>query len=184
VIATPIDEASYAEAYPSPNVYDGTSGDGSDLSHFAIDPSVDMKSAQEAAQGLCELAGMLPRTQPQPEKSASKRSRKRVRPTSGDANLQNDVRHLISLSVRENEEDSTADVLPDSRVADSFMVPRPTPKAAQSPSTAEFGGAHKRPLPLSLPKSTGSMKRACCEGNSLQLQRMVGMVGPDGADLD
>ncbi|KAK2765125.1 hypothetical protein FQN54_008824 [Arachnomyces sp. PD_36] len=183
VIATPIDEAAYAEAYPSPNVYDGTSGNASDLSHFTIDPTVDMKSAQEAAQGLCELAGMLPRAQPQPETPAPKRNRKRVRPTSGDSNLQNDVRHLISLSVRSNEEDST-DVLPDTRVADSFMVPRPTPKAAQSPFTTELGGAHKRPLPLSLPKSTGSMKRACCEGNAMQLQRMVGMVGPDGADLD
>lgn len=177
VIATPIDEACFSDVYPSPDVYNGSSGHGSDLSNFTLDPSSDMKSTQEAAQGLCELAGILPRTQPQYEKSASKRSRKRVRPTSGDADLQNHVRHLISLGSRENEEESTG-VLPDTRAADSFMIPQP--KASQSPSTSEFG--HKRPLPLSLPKSTGSMKRACCENDALQ--RMVGITSPGGTALD
>lgn len=178
-IATPIDEACFSDVYGSPDVYNASSGHGSDLSNFMLDTTtMDMKSTQEAAQGLCELAGIMPRTQPQLEKSASKQSRKRLRAASGDANLQNDVRHLISLGSRGDEEDSTG-VLPDTRVADSFMVPQP--KATQSPSTSEFG-AHKRPLPLSLPKSTGSMKRACCENDALQ--RLVGIATPGGTALD
>lgn len=178
VIATPIDEACFSDVYGSPAIYNGSSGDVSDMSGFSLDTSIDLKSTQEAAQGLCELAGFMPRAQPQLEKSTSKQSRKRVRAASGGANLQNDVRHLISLGSRGNEEDSTG-VLPDTQVADSFMIPRP--KAAQSPSTSEFG-AHKRPLPLSLPKNTGSLKRACCENDALQ--RMVGIATPGGTALD
>ncbi|KAI9872911.1 MAG: hypothetical protein M1830_001066 [Pleopsidium flavum] len=105
---------------------------------------------QAAAHGLCQLASNNPRVYPNPLSSAN---RKRGR-DSADLSLQHNVRHLISTNNR-NEDDST--ILPDSRIADSFLVPTELDvKAMQSQSSTRLC-----PRRLPLQREMGR-KRACC----------------------
>jgi hypothetical protein len=177
-IATPIDEGCYTDLCASPESFSRPGSAVPDLTNFTLGTPIDVTaSAHEAAQGLCELSGALPRSHPATQTlSPSRRCRKRVRPTSDDLSLQNNVRHLISLGVRKNEDDSTV-VIPDRQVADSFLIPQP--KAVQSPSGCPLGTI-KLPLPLSLPMSSGSMKRACCGHEAAKL--LWGVVGNNPSD--
>jgi hypothetical protein len=177
-IATPIDEGCYTDICASPESFSRPGSVVPDLTNFSLGTPIDITSAHEAAQGLCELSGAFPRSHPMTQTpSPSRRCRKRGRPTSDDLSLQNNVRHLISLGVRKNEDDSTV-VVPDRQVADSFLIPQP--KAVQSPSGCPLGTI-KLPLPLSLPMSSGSMKRACCGQEVAKLLwRVVGNSPSDG----
>ncbi|PGG95536.1 hypothetical protein AJ80_09945 [Polytolypa hystricis UAMH7299] len=163
VIATPIDEGPNFDFCASPEPYSATSSDVPDMSDFSI--GLD-DIAREAAQGLCELSGAMPRSQPPPRApSSSRRCRKRGRTSSSDEHgLQKSVRQLMSHDTRMNEDDSSA-VAPDSQVADSFLITQP--KAAQSSSGCSRGTV-KLPVPLSLPRNAGSMKRACCGEEAAQ----------------
>lgn len=174
VIATPIDENSCPEICSSPEPFSAGGSNVPDLSNFSLGTPVDfLSSTQEAAQGLCELSGALARAQPQKSISPNSSSRKRSRPVSDDltvqyqVQLQKQVRNLMNLDNRKNEDDSTSFVLGDNQVADSFMLPRPTPKAPQSPSQCPLGTT-KLPMPLSLPMNQGSMKRACCDQEAVR----------------
>lgn len=109
---------------------------------------------QAAARGLCELAANNPRVLPNPMSSAN---RKRGR-DSVDLSLQHNVRHLITRNNR-NEDDSS--ILPDSRLADSFLVPTEMgTRAVQPPSSARLCTQR-----LPLQKDMGR-KRACCVDES------------------
>jgi hypothetical protein len=167
LIATPIDEGCYADICASPESFSRPGSAVPDLTNFSLGTPIDVTaSAHEAAQGLCELSGALPRSHRTTQTPlSSKQCRKRVRPTSDDLSLQNNVRHLISLGTRKNEDDSAV-VIPDHQIADSFLIPQP--KAVQSPSGCPLGTL-KLPLPLSLPMSSGSMKRACCGQEAAKL---------------
>jgi hypothetical protein len=190
--ATPIDEDCFAEIYASPEVYATSSGPVPELSNFSLGTPIDVSaSTKEAAQGLCELSGVLPRSHPTPDyvhPSQSRRCRKRGRTSSDDrSSLQNNVRHLMALDARKEVlrdgntvGDDDAAVVADTHVASSFLLPQP--KAIQTPSACQFG-AVKRPLPLSLPKSTGSMKRACC-GEDSMTGLTWGVSGNETAVLD
>jgi hypothetical protein len=102
-IASPIDESALVDLYSSPDAYPGAMGSAPDLSTFALDSSL-----SEAAQSLCELSGAtLERRQ----------CRKRGRTGSDDLLLQSHVRHLIDAGAS-----GDSSVLPDGRLADSFLV--------------------------------------------------------------
>lgn len=157
-IAPAINEASDSELCATPEPMSAGGGNMPDFSNFSLGTPVDMAfSAQEAAQGLCELSGAMPRSN-SAVKTSPQRGRKRGRTSSDDMNLYHNVRQFMSLDSRKNEDDGNV-VLPDSRIADSFFYPQP--KAAQPPPKCSFSTA-KRPLPLALPKNTGSIKRVRC----------------------
>ncbi|KAL1965246.1 hypothetical protein VTN77DRAFT_6000 [Rasamsonia byssochlamydoides] len=163
VIASPIDEISFGEIYSSPDTDAGATGSVPDLSNFSLDTPVDLTaSAQEAAQGLCELSGAVPRSNPTPEPPReSRRCRKRGRTASEDQMLQNNVRQLMALhTVTDN-----GVVLPDQSVADSFLISR----GLQSPLDGQLRSI-KLPVPVPSRKGTGGTKRACC---STEVRRMV-----------
>jgi hypothetical protein len=162
VIASPIDETAF---YSSPDTDVGTGGSVPDLSNFTLDTPVDLSvSAQEAAQGLCELSGAVPRSHPTPEStSGSRRCRKRGRTTSEDYTLQNNVRQLMALQAAHD----SGMVLSDQSVADSFLVPQP--KGPQSPLDGQLSSV-KVPVPLPSHKGAGGIKRACC---STEVRRML-----------
>jgi len=144
-IASPIDETGLAEIYSSPESYTGPAGPVPDLSNFSLSTPVDLAAAQEAAQGLCELSGAVPRSNPP---SQARRCRKRGR-TSDELSLQSNVRQLMSMGTMKGEQV----VLSDQNVADSFLIPQP--KGLQSQSACQLSS-------LKLPVPTGSIKRACC----------------------
>ncbi|MCJ1363744.1 hypothetical protein MMC16_002853 [Acarospora aff. strigata] len=103
-----------------------------------------------AARGLCELAASRDKVLPKPTSSLN---RKRGR-DSVDLTLQHNVRQLVSPRTR-NEDDSI--ILPDSRIADSFLVPTEiSTKTVQSPLSARLSTQR-----LPLQKEMGR-KRACC----------------------
>lgn len=157
-IASPIDELAHSGFYTSPEPLSALSVNETNVSIFNMDTPVDM--AHEAAQSLCELSVGALRSKPSgPLTSVSPNwvSRKRGRAGSNDMLLQHNVRQLMSLSSQENEDDSI-NVLPDYRIADSFLLPRP--KAVQFPSDSNLGDL-KLP-PLSLAAETGRLKRVCC----------------------
>lgn len=172
MIATPIDEGCYTDLCASPESFSRPGSTVPDLTNFSLGTPIDAAaSAHEAAQGLCELSGALPRSHPVTRTpSPSRRCRKRGRPTSDDLSLQTNVRHLMSLGIRKNEDDGAV-VVPDHQVADSFLIPQP--KAVQSPSGCPLGTI-KLPLPVSLPMSGGSMKRACFGQEAAKLLWGVG----------
>lgn len=155
IIASPIDETSLAGIYNSPESYIGPASQVPDLSNFSLNTPIDL-TAHEAAQGLCELSGAVPRSHPTPEPvPQARRCRKRGRTSSEDMILQANVRQLMGI----NSAKAEPTVLTDRHVAESFMLPQP--KGLQSPSTSQFGSL-RLPVPLSGPQSTGSLKRACC----------------------
>ncbi|EFW16345.1 cyclin [Coccidioides posadasii str. Silveira] len=166
-IGSPIDEGSYQDIiYTSPEPMSASSVNVPDLTNFSLGTPVD--KAHEAAQSLCELSAAVPRSTPSLSASSSpnRMSRKRGRTNSSTGMvLQHHVRNLISLDARKDEDDSTY-VIPDNRVADSFLIPQP--KAVQSPARCSFGGL-RFPLPLSFPMETGSVKRACCGTEATQV---------------
>ncbi len=104
---------------------------------------------QVAAHGLCELATSNDKGFSTPTPSLN---RKRCR-ESVDLSLQHNVRQLVCTSDR-NEDDSS--ILPDSRIADSFLVPEISMKTAQPPLLARLCTQR-----LPLEKDMGR-KRACC----------------------
>ncbi|WEW56714.1 PHO85 cyclin-5 [Emydomyces testavorans] len=156
-IATPIEEGSYSDICASPEPISASSTNMPDLSNFSLDTPVNV--AHEAAQSLCKLSVSISRDNPPLStlSSPDRKCRKRGRTGSNDMTLQHNVRRLMSLS--SSDEDDPSFVLPDSQVADSFLLAQP--KAIQSPSKSSFGSL-KLPLPLALPMEAGSMKRACC----------------------
>jgi hypothetical protein len=109
---------------------------------------------QAAAHGLCELAANHPRRLPAPRPSMTrKRGRESV-----DLSLQHNVRNLLSTPSG-NEDDGI--VLPDSRVADSFLLQtETTANATQPPPSARLCTSR-----LALQKDMGR-KRACCGGEA------------------
>jgi len=167
VIATPLDDKSCSELYSSPESYNGPTGPVPDFSNFSLNTPREGPvftglhlSAQEAAQGLCELSANLPRTgQVMQNTALPTRCRKRGRPSSDDLSLQQHVRDLLPSSSF-NEDDSS--VLPDCRLADSFLVL--TPEATQSPPALQ--GTPQ----LALQKSM-SRKRACCGEEAAKVMR-------------
>ncbi|KAJ9298929.1 hypothetical protein DTO271G3_3171 [Paecilomyces variotii] len=155
IIASPIDETALAGIYNSPESYVGSAPQVPDLSNFSLNTPIDL-TAHEAAQGLCELSGAVPRSHPTPETvPETRRCRKRGRTASEDMILQTNVRQIMGINPGKSE----AVVLTDRNVAESFMLPQP--KGLQSPSTSQFGSL-RLPVPLSGPHGTGSLKRACC----------------------
>lgn len=104
---------------------------------------------QVAAHGLCELATSNVKGFSKPLPSIN---RKRCR-ESMDVSLQHNVRQLVSTRDR-NEGDSS--ILPDSRLADSFLVPEVSMKTVQPPLSARLCTPR-----LPLEKDMGR-KRACC----------------------
>ncbi|KAL9596435.1 MAG: hypothetical protein Q9219_005785 [cf. Caloplaca sp. 3 TL-2023] len=132
-------------------------------------------SAHEAAAALQELALNHQKRLGQPIPRPTK-SRKRERPLSIDLSVQGGVRDIIAPRYladlepgnRSNEDDGT--VLPDGRVADSFLVPR-------------FGGHYALPLGLGgqaklrcMLAKDGPRKRACGNASrdeACRLDRLV-----------
>ncbi|KAL8723611.1 MAG: hypothetical protein Q9225_000153 [Loekoesia sp. 1 TL-2023] len=131
-------------------------------------------SAHEAATALQDLAlnhqNALSQPIPRPVKS-----RKRERPMSMDLSVQSNVRDMIALRCpanletgnRSNEDDST--VLPDSRVADSFLVPR-----FGEHQTAASLDHHNKPKPM-LAKD-GPRKRTCGNASKQEACRIGRLV--------
>ncbi|KAJ9305262.1 hypothetical protein DTO217A2_5191 [Paecilomyces variotii] len=139
IIASPIDETALAGIYNSPESYVGSAPQVPDLSNFSLNTPIDL-TAHEAAQGLCELSGAVPRSHPTPEPvPETRRCRKRGRTASEDMILQTNVRQIMGINPGKSE----------------------APKGLQSPSTSQFGSL-RLPVPLSGPHGTGSLKRACC----------------------
>lgn len=156
-IHPPIDETSLdGSACVSPETDTGLCGTVPDLSNFSLNTPVDM-TAHEAAQGLCELSGALLRTNKADE---TRHSRKRGRTSSEDQILQTNVRNLMASAYGGD------DVLPDGRVANSFLVSNNTSGHC----------LNSIQLPVPVPADKAGIKRACCSaeiGNQLlsQLQR-------------
>ncbi|KAI4186718.1 MAG: hypothetical protein LQ346_005618 [Caloplaca aetnensis] len=132
-------------------------------------------SAREAATALQELAlnrYNLPGPVPRPAKS-----RKRERPVSVDlsGNVQGCVRDIlaprcltnITNGIRRKEDDSTV-ILPDGKVADSFLVPRFGGHQAAS------GLENNKPKPM-LSKD-GPRKRTCGNAGKQEAQRIGRLV--------
>lgn len=151
------EDLSCLEFTSSPESYPNSACPVQDFAEFSLRTPREMPAKsgcgdlyQAAARGLCELATNHQRVLPVPRPSAN---RKRGR-DSADSSLQHTVRHLMSMQNR-NEDDST--ILPDSRTADSFLVPTEMGmKAVQSPSSARLCTQR-----LPLQKEMGR-KRACC----------------------
>lgn len=133
-------------------------------------------SAHEAATALQELAlnhqNNLPRPVPRPAKS-----RKRERPISVDlsGSVQGSVRDMlashclaeITNDIRRKEDDSTV-ILPDGKVADSFLVPR------LGRHQAAAGSENSKPKPM-LTKD-GPRKRTCGNPGKQEAQRIGRLV--------
>ncbi|PYH97723.1 hypothetical protein BO71DRAFT_465938 [Aspergillus ellipticus CBS 707.79] len=152
-IASPIDEGALGDIYSSPESYGGPLGQAPDFSGYTLAPQVDMSSAHEAAQSLCELSGALPRLQQTAEQHGSnqRQCRKRGRTGSEDLLLQGQVRHLIkSNTIAEGT------VLPDGNMADLFL--HSESRRTQSLTAAQLSALNYN-VPLSGP---AGMKRACC----------------------
>lgn len=158
VIASPIDEVSFFEVCNSPESYTGPVGSTADLTNYSVNVAIDLAtSTREAAQGLCELAGAVPRSKPFSEPNPEpRRCRKRGRTTSEDSLLQSNVRHLMALGMMKNSEV----VLPDQNISASFLVPE-----SQSGLSSSGNRVGSIKLPVLPSGSTGisSIKRACCE---------------------
>jgi len=165
VMATPTEEKFYPSDYfSSPESYTGPLGPMTvpDLSNITLStprstsPLANLHpAAKEAAQSLCELSQQTQPQQPAQVISMSQR-RKRSRPSSTDLSqsLQQNVRDLMALNTPPSEDDST--VLPDSRLADSFVLD-PRNEALLRVSSAS--------------KVMGSRKRACCAEEVSKLAR-------------
>lgn len=116
-IASPIDETSYPGICGSPDT-------DLNLSNFTLGTPDDLStSAQEAAQGLCALSGVIPRTTPTVSGDINKRCRKRGRTGSQDGLLQKHVRQLMA---NPKQDDST--VLADPCMAVSYLLTLPDSK--------------------------------------------------------
>ncbi|RAK96693.1 putative G1/S-specific cyclin Pcl5 [Aspergillus ibericus CBS 121593] len=151
-IASPVDEGALGDIFSSPETYGGSLGQVPDLSGYSLEPPVDLSSAHEAAQSLCELSGAVPRLQQTTEQQGvSQRScRKRGRTGSEDLLLQGHVRHLIkSNTIAEGT------VLPDGNMAGLFLN---SGSRSQSLTAAQLSALNYN-VPLSGP---AGMKRACC----------------------
>ncbi|KAK2744133.1 hypothetical protein FQN57_004393 [Myotisia sp. PD_48] len=122
-IAAPIIEDS-CPIFTSPEIFSGENS-VPDLSNFSIGPP-SMDVAHEAAQGLCELSGVLPRpclVTPNPQ-MPEQRCRKRCRTISEDLSLQQKVRQLVNPRSQTNDDQISMLVLPDNQLADSFLLPK------------------------------------------------------------
>jgi hypothetical protein len=152
VIQSPINETSMGGMYSSPDTDAGLGSSVADFSNFSLNTPVDL-TTHEAAQGLCELSGAMPRSNSplEPVKEA-KRCRKRGRTSSGDQLLQNNVRHLMAMHVAHEH----GMVTPDHSVADSFLLAEPT--GPQSPLDRHLSSI-KLPVPVAVQQ--GGIKRAC-----------------------
>lgn len=161
VIQSPINETSMGGIYSSPEIDAGMGSCVPDFSNFSLNTPVDL-TTHEAAQGLCELSGAIPRSncRPEPVKEA-KRCRKRGRTSSEDQMLQNNVRRLMAMHAAHEH----GMVAPDHRVADSFLLAEP--KGLQSPLDCHLSSI-KLPVPVALQQ--GGIKRACC---SSEIRRLV-----------
>ncbi|PYI02982.1 hypothetical protein BO78DRAFT_209128 [Aspergillus sclerotiicarbonarius CBS 121057] len=151
-IASPIDEGALGDIFSSPETYGGPLGQVPDLSGYSLEPPVDLSSAHEAAQSLCELSGAVPRLQQTPEQQGvgQRSCRKRGRTGSEDLLLQGHVRHLIkSNTIAEGT------VLPDGNMAGLFLN---SGSRTQSFTAAQLNALNYN-VPLSGP---AGMKRACC----------------------
>ncbi|KAL4805797.1 hypothetical protein BDV18DRAFT_160670 [Aspergillus unguis] len=144
-MASPIDEMSFSGSN-SPENY--SSSRVPDMSSYSMETPVDMSSAHEAAQSLCQLSGVGSNPQPTGQES-ERRCRKRGRTGSDDMLLQQHVRQLIR-----SDSGAEGTILPDGRMADLLRMSQPDPSPSL-PSLSALGfGA-----PLSGP---AGMKRACC----------------------
>jgi len=155
LIASPIDEVSFFDVCNSPHTYTGPTGSTTDLNNYSVNAAIDLTtSTREAAQGLCELAGAIPRSKPFSDmNSEPRRCRKRGRTTSEESILQSNVRHLMTLGAMKDDEV----VLPDQNISTSFLLPEPQSGLSSSGNRL---GSIKLPV---LPTSMSSIKRACCE---------------------
>ncbi|PWY90551.1 hypothetical protein BO94DRAFT_555672 [Aspergillus sclerotioniger CBS 115572] len=152
-ITSPIDEGALGDIFSSPETYGGPLSQVPDLSGYSLEPPVDLSSAHEAAQSLCELSGAVPRLQQTAEeRGIGQRScRKRGRTGSEDLLLQGHVRHLIkSNTIAEGT------VLPDGNMASLYL--KSDPRRSQTLTAAQLSALNYN-VPLSGP---AGMKRACC----------------------
>lgn len=148
VTSEPITEVTM---YSSPESFDG-------ITRLTDSPMDIVDPAKEAAQALISLplariaedhASFQGPTYP------SYINRKRSRCNSVENwSLQQSVSDLL-------KEDLPVDVVAeDSHMATSFLL---QPKEVQIPSSSFVNGSVKLPVPLSMPRNSGSLKRACCE---------------------
>lgn len=151
------DDLSSLEFNSSPETYFSPSGPVPDFADFSLRTPRDISSKsgdgdlyQVAVHGLCELATSNDRGSFNPRPAVNrKRGRESV-----DMSLQHNVRQLVST--RDRNVDGS-NILPDSRVADSFLVPTETSmKTVQPPLSARLCTQR-----LPLEKDMGR-KRACC----------------------
>lgn len=150
------DDLSSLEFNSSPESYSSPSGPVPDFADFSLRTPREVPNRsscsdlyQVAAHGLCELATSTEKGSSQPTPSVN---RKRCR-DSVDLSLQHTVRQLVSTGDR-NEDDGS--ILPDSRVADSFLVSEISMKTVQPPLTARLC-TQRLPLEKDMRR-----KRACC----------------------
>lgn len=147
----------------SPESYSGPTSD-STTSHTNNVPSLPAKnhnhSAHEAALGLQELALNRQRVLPRPNLGCHKG---RKRPSSVDLSLQQNVRDLIApkpigelIDDSRNGDDGT--VVPDARLADSFLVNKDPKSCLFRPKLAA--------------SKEGSRKRACRGEEAVRLDRL------------
>ncbi|KAL8729131.1 MAG: hypothetical protein Q9166_004962 [cf. Caloplaca sp. 2 TL-2023] len=130
-------------------------------------------SAREAATALQDLALNI-QSRPPPPTSQPVQSRKRGRHMSMDLGTQESVRDLIAPQCladltnrnRKNEDDST--VLPDGKVADSFLVPKCGER--------QVNGGLKENQPKPMLAKEGPRKRTCCNAGKQEAYRSGGLV--------
>ncbi|PLB38603.1 putative G1/S-specific cyclin Pcl5 [Aspergillus candidus] len=136
-VVSPIDESVFSDFYNSPDLYGAPLSHAPDFSRFSLGTPVDLSSAHEAAQGLCELSGAVSR----PTTGPSQRPcRKRGRAGSDDLPLPN----YISGS----REDAAG--LPSGHVMNRFLN-------SKTLSAAQLQALNQTPL-----SGPVGMKRACC----------------------
>ncbi|MCJ1231130.1 hypothetical protein MMC12_007806 [Toensbergia leucococca] len=151
-----------------------------------LPPTSYKTSTQEAAESLRDLALNHHRTLPRPRPTTS---RKRERPLSTDLSLQQQVRNLAPLgdiiNGRRSEDDGT--VLSDSRLADSFLVPKHCGREDLSssdpsglPITPPLGNLVSSGwmLKTALAKESASRKRPCCLKESCNVPERAIVSGP------
>ncbi|KAI9368137.1 hypothetical protein BJX61DRAFT_546817 [Aspergillus egyptiacus] len=144
-MASPIDEISFSDVPSSPE----TSSKVTDFAGYSLNP-LDVKLTHEAAQGLCQLSGILPQSHKTVAQGSQRRlCRKRGRTGSEDHQLQHHVRRLMRSNTAPEEM-----LLPDGNVA-VLRQPEPDSESPSLPSLSALGFG----VPLSGP---AGMKRACC----------------------
>ncbi|KAL3471810.1 hypothetical protein BJX99DRAFT_19497 [Aspergillus californicus] len=155
---SPLDPLSFSDSPVSPRSLRGPNsripGFSGDMLHSIRTP-VDMKSAHEAAQSLCQLSGV--RSRPQ-----GSQRRKRGRTGSDDLQLHNQVRRLMR-----SDTGFEGKILPDGHMADLLRMSEPE-RQSSLPSLSALGlGA-----PLSGPVG---MKRACCGSEARKIALHPGL---------